>query len=134
MDAYTPMPVEGLAEAIGFREQLGAAPGFRRRTLRRDRRIRLCWWITVVAYPHNVAGRPLNQLAGLYSHHVRMHGAGGVPHRRGRDAGAERLPQPYHPVFNVARFERASRDRFFLCIEATDPKFDPERPESFWNG
>jgi len=60
MDAFSPMPVEGLAEAIGFRSNwvqrlvffaglCGAAGGFT-----------LCWWMTVVAYPHNVAGRPLN--------------------------------------------------------------------------
>jgi hypothetical protein len=131
MDAYSPMPVEGLAEAIGFRSSwvqrlvlvgglLGATGGFM-----------LCWWITVVAFPHIVAGRPLNSwpayvpitfesmvLVACITAVVSMLALNG-------------LPQPYHPVFNVPQFERASRDKFFLCIEASDPKFDREATRDF---
>jgi hypothetical protein len=131
MDAYAPMPVEGLAEAIGHRSSwvqrlvlaagiLGACGGFG-----------LCWWMTVVAYPHNVAGRPLNSwpayvpitfegmvLIACITAVVGMLALNG-------------LPQPYHPVFNVERFARASRDRFFLCIEATDPLFNPDATREF---
>jgi len=131
MDAYTPMPVEGLSEAIGFRTSwvqrivligglLGATGGFT-----------LCWWMTVVAYPHIVAGRPLNSwpayvpitfecmvLVACLTAVIGMLAMNG-------------LPQPYHPVFNVPEFIRASRDRFFLCIEATDPMFDLEKTRVF---
>lgn len=131
MDAYTPMPVEGLAEAIGFHSNwvqrlvfaggvCGAGGGFL-----------LCWWMTVVAYPHNVGGRPLNSwpayvpitfevmvLVSCITAVVAMLALNG-------------LPEPYHPVFNVAEFARASRDKFFLCIEASDAKFDLDATRIF---
>ncbi len=131
MDAYAPMPVEGLAEAIGFRKNkvalcvliggiCGVIGGFG-----------LLEWITVIAYPHNVGGRPLNSwpayipitfecmilLAALTSL-ISMFAMNG-------------LPRPYHPVFNVPAFERASIDKFFLCIESSDPKFRVEETLEF---
>jgi hypothetical protein len=131
MDAYTPMPVEGLAEAIGFHSTavpmlvfifglLGATGGFM-----------LCWWMTVIAYPHNVAGRPLNSWPAYvpitFEAMVLVSCVGALIVMLGLNG----LPQPYHPVFNVARFEHASRDKFFLCIEAADPMFDPEATRDF---
>jgi hypothetical protein len=131
MDAYAPMPVEGLADAIGFRSNwvqrvvfagglVGAVGGFM-----------LCWWITVIAYPHNVGGRPLNSwpayvpitfelmvLVACIAAVVGMLALNG-------------LPQPYHPVFNIDEFARASCDKFFLCIEASDARFDPDRTRHF---
>ncbi len=131
MDAFSPMPIEGLAEAIGFRRTmierfvlvagiLGATGGFT-----------LCWWMSVIAYPHIVAGRPLNSwpayipitfeamvLVACLTAVIGMLMLNG-------------MPQPYHPVFNVKEFERASRDRFFLCIESTDPLFDERATREF---
>lgn len=124
IDAYSPFPVHGLAEAIGFEDHkvpwmtflagvIGAIAGFS-----------LQYYISVVDYPLNVGGRPLlswpsfipvtfetTVLFAAFGAFVGMLALNG-------------LPQPYHPVFNAPRFERASQDRFFLCIEATDPLFD----------
>ncbi len=131
MDAYAPMPVEGLAEAIGFKKNYvancvlaagicGVLFGFG-----------LLEWITTVAYPHNVGGRPLNSWPSyipitfecmiLFSALTSMISMFAM----------NRLPQPYHPVFNVPRFERASVDKFFLCIESSDPKFQTEEVLQF---
>jgi len=127
MDAYSPQPVHGLAEAIGFRKNrvalvclvgglLGLATG-----------LGLQEWINLSAYPLNIGGRPLNSwpsfiiLFGGLSACIGMFAMNG-------------LPMPYHPVFNVPEFAAATRDRFFLCIEAVDPKFDMTTTRSFLEG
>jgi hypothetical protein len=124
MDAYSPYPIQGLAEAIGFHRTrlplvilvggiMGCVGGFG-----------LQYWCAAVDYPVNVGGRPLNswpmfipitfELTVLCAALAAVIGLFVL----------NRLPMPYHPVFNIARFALATRDRFFLCIEATDPKFD----------
>jgi hypothetical protein len=131
MDAYTPMPIEGLAEAIGFRRTLVEQIVFVAGVLGATGGFMLCWWMTVVAYPHIVAGRPLNSwpayipitfesmvLVSCIVAVISMLALNGMPH-------------PYHPLFNVKEFERASRDRFFLCIETKDPKFNMDETRSF---
>lgn len=132
MDAYTPLPIEGLAEAVGFRRNwvspivlffglCGAAGGFG-----------LLWWITSVAYPHNVAGRPFDSWPAYipitFECTVLLAALSAVIGM----LALNKLPMPYHPVFNVESFsQRASIDRFFLCIEATDPKFDLVKTRAF---
>ena len=131
MDAYTPYPVEELHDVLHLHDHrvslfvllaglFGAAGGYS-----------LLYYCSAISYPLNVGGRPLNSipmfipitfectilLAGLTA-------AIGMIVLNG-------LPKPYHPVFNVERFANASRNRFFLCIESTDPLFDRDGTARF---
>src|SRR5271155_3790019 len=123
MEAYTPMPVEGLAEAIGFRSMsvqmstligaiVGGLSGFG-----------LEYWVAVITYPINVAGRPLNSWPAFIPVTFELTVLGAALSAVFGMLALNRLPMPHHPVFNVERFSRASTDRFFLEISAHDPKF-----------
>jgi hypothetical protein len=133
-DAFSPFPIHGLFDALRIREKkvapiilvfglIGLAAG-----------AGLEYWTQVIAYPMNIAGRPFwawvayippafetTILFAAFSAVIGMFALNG-------------LPQPYHPVFNVPQFARASQDRFFLLIEATDPKFDADATRTFLAG
>src|SRR5436190_6083037 len=124
MDAYTPYSVEALADELGVGRTrvplivlvggiVGAIAGYG-----------MQYWMMAVDYPINVGGKPLNSWPAFLpvTFEVAILFAGlsalfGMLLLNG-------LPRPYHPVFNVPRFIEASQERFFLGIEATDPKFD----------
>jgi hypothetical protein len=131
MDAYSPFPIEEAAEAIGFTKTqvplltliggiLGGLSGFM-----------LQYWIQVSAYPVNVGGRPLNSWPSFviitFELTILFAGIAAVVGMLTLNG----LPQPYHPIFNHPRFTAASRDRFFLCIEAADPIFELEQTTRF---
>jgi hypothetical protein len=131
MEAYAPFAVEGLAEALDFREHrlspiillCGALSGLAAALFQ--------YYLSVVAFPLNVGGRPLNSWPTfiLITFEFTVLGAA-VAAVMGMLA-MNRLPLPYHPVFNAESFERASQDRFFLCIEAQDPLFEPAATRQF---
>jgi hypothetical protein len=128
LDAYSPYPVEALEEAILPRRGslipsvvflgavLGAALGY-------------CvqYYAAAVSYPLNIGGRPLDSwpafiVSGFEITVLFALTAGFVVF-----LAASRLPLFYHPIFRLDAFGRASQDRFFLCIEARDPRFHEER-------
>ncbi len=80
------------------------------------------FFIHTISLPINVGGRPLNSWPSFIPPTFEM----GVLF-----SALNHLPEPYHPLFNVQAFGRASRDRFFLCIEARDPRFDPLATRTF---
>ena len=131
LDAYTPFPIEELHEALGIHRTwvptivlacglIGAVTGYG-----------LAYWVSAVAYPLNIGGRPLHSWPAFipvtFETTVLFAAFGAVLGM----LALNRLPKPYHPIFNVPRFALATRDRFFLCIEAADPKFDLEATRRF---
>jgi ActD protein len=134
VDAYTPFPIEGLAEAIGKRWSWvplitlvggvgGGLTGFG-----------LQYWVAAITYPINVAGRPYNSWPAFIPVTFELTVLGASIFAVVGMLALNKLPQPYHPVFTVDRFVRASTDRFFLCIEARDPKFNLAETARFLQG
>jgi Protein of unknown function (DUF3341) len=134
IEAYTPFPVEGLAEALDFhRTSLplvvllgGIAGGLGSYFFQ--------YWLNVMHYPLNVGGRPLHSWPAFipvtFEMTILIAALAAVLGMLALNG----LPMPYHPLFNVPRFVLVTRDRFFLCIEARDPKFDRTETRRFLEG
>ena len=131
MDAYSPLPVEGLAEAIGFRRNrialLVLIGGICGGTLA----FATMTFSAVVHYPINVGGRPLLSWPAFIPITFELTVLGAATTAVLGMLGLNGLPRPHHPLFNVPSFALASRNRFFLCIEAVDPKFDLDETRHF---
>lgn len=130
-DCYTPFPIEELHDAMPHQRNLlpllvllggilGGLGGFA-----------LCYWTSVIDYPINVAGKPLNSWPAFIPVTFECTVLAAALTAVFGMLGLNGFPRPYHPVFNVPRFALASRDRFFLCIESTDPQFDLDATWSF---
>jgi hypothetical protein len=131
VDAFTPYPIEEVSHALGLnRSKLplivlgggitGGLAGYL-----------LQYWSQVIEYPLNIGGRPFHSwpafIVPTFETTILFAALSAVLGMFALNG----LPEPYHPVFNVPRFALASRDRYFLVIEARDPKFDPEETRRF---
>jgi hypothetical protein len=134
-DAYSPFPIHELFDAMAVNDRrlplavllggiAGCIAGFS-----------LCYYVSVIAYPLNVGGRPFNSWPSFipvtFEVTILLASLTAVLSLIVLNG----LPMPYHPVFNVQRFrERASQDGLFLAIEADDPKFDHAKTRAFLQG
>ena len=131
LDAFSPFPVEGLSEAIGFHKTklpilvfcggiFGCCGGFC-----------LQWWPNVIGYPQNIGGKPWDSWPAFIPITFEMTILCAALTTVFGLLALNGLPYPYHPVFNVERFALASKDRFFLLIKADDPQFNAEQTRNF---
>lgn len=134
MDAYSPIPIEELSEALGLPRTkvplvtlvggiLGGLGGYG-----------LEYWSQTIAYPLNIGGRPYHSWPHFIPVTFETTVLGAALACFVGMWAMNSLPMPYHPTFNVPEFARASLDRFFLCIETTDPRFDRQATWKFLEG
>ena len=131
VDGYSPFPIHEMSEALAIRQTRLPIAVLVGGLLGAGTALLMMWFSSAVHYPINVGGRPLAswpmfipitfELTVLFASFFAVLGM----------LGANKLPMPYHPVFNAPRFAMASRDRFFLCIEAADPQFELGRTREF---
>ena len=131
MDAYTPYPLEEAAEAIGSHHNrvplitlIGAMCGMLGG-------YSLQYWVSAVNYPVNVGGKPFHAWPAFIPVTFECAILGAALAAVFGMLALNGLPQPYHPVFNSPNFARASKDRFFLCIESQDPRFRTAEAKRF---
>jgi hypothetical protein len=131
INAYSPYPVEELSEAIGFHKNMVPRTVFICGLLGCIGGFALQIWTNAITYPLNVGGRPLVSWPAMipvaFECTILLAAFGAFL----GNILMNRLPQPYHPVFNVPGFARASVDRFFLCIKSDDPKFNDAEARAF---
>jgi len=131
IDAFSPYPLEALTEALALRHSrlpllvlLGGVTGL-------VAGYGLEYWASVIEYPMNIGGKPFHSwpafIPPAFETTILFAAVTAVLGMLALNG----LPEPYHPVFNVPSFALATKDRFFICIEASDPKFDPDRTWSF---
>ncbi|HEY7641522.1 MAG TPA: DUF3341 domain-containing protein [Steroidobacteraceae bacterium] len=132
IEAYSPMPVEDLAAAVGpFRDRipmltliggiLGAVGGYF-----------MQWYAATISYPINVGGRPLHSWPSFVPVTFETAVLGAALFAVFGMLALNRLPKLHHPLFNVPEFELASRNRFFLCIRCDDPRYQQQEVRRFF--
>src|SRR6266516_2654120 len=131
LDAYAPFPVEGLSQALGLKRNLvplitllgglaGGVDGFG-----------FQYWVAAITYPMNIGGRPLHSWPAFIPVTFEMTILGASLAAVLGMLALNGLPRPHHPLFAIPRFDRATQDSFFLCILATDPKFERQTTRAF---
>jgi hypothetical protein len=130
VDAYSPFPIEGLAEAIGFEKNrvalvvlIGGLSAYS-----------LQYWVAAITYPTNVGGRPYHSWPSFiivtFELTILFAGLSAVIGMLALNG----LPMPYHPVFNVAEFAKATDNKFFLVVFSSDPNYDVAGTRQFLQG
>ena len=124
-EAYSPFPVEGLDEVLGAPRDRVAPAALVGGILGGAGAYFLQWYAAVVDYPVNIGGRPLHSWPAFIPATFELTILGAALAAVIAMLALNGLPRLYHPLFEVEEFESASRNRFFLCLRASDPVFAP---------
>ncbi|HTN62256.1 MAG TPA: DUF3341 domain-containing protein [Devosia sp.] len=127
MDAFTPFPVDGLAELVGHRQTRLPIAAFIGGAVGAVAILGLQFYSVLIDYPLNVGGRPFASWPAFLVPAFECAILGAALVTFFGMLAANGLPRLYHPVFNALSFTLANGDRFYLLIQADDPLFDRTR-------